>query len=434
MEKECLSYPFIQKYYSSLTNINNIDCKDNIFEIIPKLDSFLNEFKTITYVMKKSFSKNNELKKLYDEKYKELLDNDKMKWFVDKRNNIVHEHPFKLEKTIIVDIYEKPNNFKKLKTKLTINHDLDFAELTNSIKELLDVNYKEYLELWFSTSIVFTENKQDFDIYSTILNGIEIMGDFIALIKNKVVCSCNNCVKIDDKVKDLIKNIQLKQLMFIQDCVFINGKIETGFVAIGQGVKNNNFILEYKNFRIPIKGHNIYGSVNTNECPVKTDFNILSIFAGYNLILAKQQLKELKKEPNLLSSFMLIFDDNTFTMTELFTGSLKSTNYRMINNIVDFIKENNVRSVLYLTEMSKYNETNSSILLSKNYKERLSFPSTTIQGNFLINKDLNSIISINFDYNRIYDNNYNRIQLTTPNDEYQLIFLQPIYNALKEKT
>ena len=97
-------YPILQKYYNALNSLNSLNIVKNIFESIPLIDNFFAEFRNITFVMQKSFN-TKELKEYYTTKRKEFLNDNNLRWFIDKRNETVKEYPFKLEKEILVYAY-----------------------------------------------------------------------------------------------------------------------------------------------------------------------------------------------------------------------------------------------------------------------------------------------------------------------------------------
>ena len=97
-------YPLLQKYYNALNSLNSLNIAKNIFESIPLIDNFFAEFRNITFVMQKSFN-TEELKEYYTTKREEFLNDNNLRWFIDKRNETVKENPFKLEKEILVYVY-----------------------------------------------------------------------------------------------------------------------------------------------------------------------------------------------------------------------------------------------------------------------------------------------------------------------------------------
>ena len=79
--EKCLVYPALQKFYNSLSYLVKINPEDYIFENIPKIDAFFQEFRNITFAMQKQFN-TSELKQFYEIKRNEYLLNDRMRWFI----------------------------------------------------------------------------------------------------------------------------------------------------------------------------------------------------------------------------------------------------------------------------------------------------------------------------------------------------------------
>ncbi|MEI8389718.1 MAG: hypothetical protein WCG23_07510 [bacterium] len=71
----CLIYPVLQKYYSALNNLKELNITGDIFYNISKIDAFFAEFRTITLVMQKVFN-TEELKAYYVAKRDAILSKD----------------------------------------------------------------------------------------------------------------------------------------------------------------------------------------------------------------------------------------------------------------------------------------------------------------------------------------------------------------------
>jgi hypothetical protein len=85
-EENCLVYPILQKFYSSLTCLVGLDPERYIFENVPKVDIFLQEFRNITWITRKHFN-TPELKQIYEDKKNEHLSNKEMRLKLYKGQN-----------------------------------------------------------------------------------------------------------------------------------------------------------------------------------------------------------------------------------------------------------------------------------------------------------------------------------------------------------
>lgn len=195
MCNECLVYPALQKFYNALDIIDKIDCEKYIFETIPQLDAFFSEMRNITFVVQKSFN-TPELKIDYEQIRDKFFNNSTMNWFKNTRNEISKQHPFKLEKALEIEYYLPNFSIKKTNSRLTIDNDYNFLELFQCLKNFLDTNYSNSVELFLSTNITFLENGKEINVYSIIRDGIDIMNSFIQELISRYPCSCIKCIKI----------------------------------------------------------------------------------------------------------------------------------------------------------------------------------------------------------------------------------------------
>ena len=91
-----------QKFYSSLSALEQFDKEKDFFDNISNLDKFFSEFRTVTLVLQKSIA-HTEYKDIYDKNNKKYLSD--CKWFITKRNEVTKEQPFRLVKEAEITIY-----------------------------------------------------------------------------------------------------------------------------------------------------------------------------------------------------------------------------------------------------------------------------------------------------------------------------------------
>ena len=190
-EKECLIYPIIQKFYSALLCLSELNPDKYIFENIPKIDTFLQEFRNITWIAQKHFN-TPELKKIYEETKSKCLLGDEMRWFIDSRNAVTKESPFNLEKKVVLKIYDVCA-YNTFKTVLTTDEDKSLSDIANKIESTLQVIYGKYDEIFYSISISFVENGKEVDIYEGIIPALMNMWNFVADMQIHHPCTCTRC-------------------------------------------------------------------------------------------------------------------------------------------------------------------------------------------------------------------------------------------------
>lgn len=156
-------YPILQKYYNALNSLNSLNIAKDIFESIPLIDNFFAEFRNITFVMQKNFN-TKELKEYYRTKQEEFLNDNSLRWFIDKRNETVKENPFKLEKEVLVYAYLPDYCGKIVDSRLNIDNDIPLETLEQVIKAYL-TKYNKNSDIYFSIDILFKENGSEIDIF-----------------------------------------------------------------------------------------------------------------------------------------------------------------------------------------------------------------------------------------------------------------------------
>lgn len=221
-----LIYPILQKYYNALNSLKSLNVTKDIFESIPLIDNFFAEFRNITFVMQKSFN-TMELKEYYRIKQEEFLNNNSLRWFIDKRNETVKENPFKLEKEVEVYAYLPDFCGKIIDSRLSIDNDIPLETLEQVIKTYL-TKYNKNSDIYFSIDILFKENGSEIDIYSRIKNGIIIMDNFIKAVLTDYPCNCSKCTNIIEKIKELRTEIFLKDFTFSWDYTVENNEVIWG--------------------------------------------------------------------------------------------------------------------------------------------------------------------------------------------------------------
>ncbi len=423
-EKDCLIYPVLQKFYSALSSLKAVNPDDYIFENIPKIDAFFQEFRNITFVMQKNFS-TPELKAFYEAKRVTYLSNDNMAWFVDIRNKITKESPFKLEKAISLKIYTAANNFDEFKILLTIDSDKDFKDLLAEITNILEKHYKNCFEVFFSILVLFIENGKEIDIYEKIIEGTMTMWKFVSDVYNTYPCSCTKCKNLKKQIEEALNHIQYRQTIFIQDCCYNAGKIQIGSRINSYGLREKVFNKE--DMRFDLAKSPMFGK---DYCD--NDIILLQRWALNHIFVAQMQLEQTKeKEPEILATFLLVYEDNTAELIGMFAGTVKTTYYRTINEVAERVKNEKIRTVLYVGEVLYYSVDKLKFFNQKSYDERTQEAGGTLLYNLVTSKQLENIMGIKIDYSQINDKTYCLNQVKNPENLGKDFLIGPIFRALK---
>jgi len=424
-KKDCLIYPILQKFYNALSNLEEIEPSDYIFENIPKIDAFFQEFRNITFVMQKSFN-TPELKVFYEAKREEYLSNNCMKWFVDVRNKTVKQSPFNLEKAISLKTYVAANNFDEFRTLLTTDRDKNLTDLFKEISGILEERYKNWLEVFFSISVLFMEDGKEVDIYEKIVEGTTIMWKFVSDICDTYPCHCTKCKNLIKQIKKTLNHILLKQQMiFTQDCYYNAGKIQIGMQINFYGSRGN--IFDKKDLRIDLAKSPAFGEEFCDN-----DILLLQKWASNYVIIAQMQLENTKKEmPEILASFLLVYEDNTIEEIGMFAGAIKTTYYRTINEVAERVRNEKIRAVLYVCEALYYPFEKLKIFNRKPYSERKKEADSTILYSVIASKQLENIMGVGIDYSKLNDKNYCARQIINPENLGKDFLIGPIFRAFK---
>jgi len=423
--EKCLVYPALQKFYNSLSYLVSINPNDYIFENIPKIDAFFQEFRNITFAMQKKFN-TSELKQFYEIKRNEYLSNDRMRWFIDTRNTVTKEYPFRLEKAISLKIYKTINDFDEFGTLLTIDRDKNMSELLGEINSILEKHYKDQFEVFFSIFIFFIENGKEVDILNQIVIGIKTMWEFISDILKSYPCSCKKCETLMKNIISCINKIQIDlEMIFLQDCYYHKGIIQVGSRINGHGM--NEGVYDRNKLRFNLATSPFYG-----EDVCKDDLLLLKSWAVNHLIILEAQLEKSNREHEILATFCLVFEDNTAELSEMFGGTLKTTYYRMINNIASRVRTEKIRAVLYVCETVYYSSEQYLKTLNKSANERQQEAQGTFLYNLIVSKKLDKIMGIGIDYSKLDNKEYLINQVRKPEEMPDNFLIYPVLKAMKD--
>lgn len=413
-----LIYPILQKYYNALNSLKSLNVTKDIFESIPLIDNFFAEFRNITFVMQKSFN-TNELKEYYRIKQKEFLNDNNLRWFIDKRNETVKKYPFKLEKEISVYAYLPDFCGKIVDSRLNIDNDIPLETLKQVIKTYL-IKYNSKTDIYFSIDILFKENGSEIDIYSKIKNGIKTMDKFINAVIADYPCDCSKCTNIIEKIKELKTEIFLKDFTFSWDYTIENNEIIWGQqIEMGSYDKNGHPIF-MSNIRIPIDANLPIGKDIINS-----DMQLFKFYALMHCTIFKVQNKD------IMPTFIVVYNDNTVSYIP-FISTIKTTFYKKSRQVEKMVRESSIR-VIYFVGENYYYPIEQIKNFQKPYSKRIKHASTTLLSLNMISKKYEHIMTISFDTKNIECEAYAINQINNPYEDVNCYWLNPILIALKDK-
>ncbi|MFC3356122.1 hypothetical protein [Sphingobacterium zeae] len=142
-----------------------------------------------------------EHKKTYEVNRQKYLLNDVCKWFVEKRNEVLKEQPFDLQKKIRIVIYTTNDNLTLPELNYTIEDDVEFYSLITSMKEFF-ANFR-LVEVMFSAEFSFYEKGRSQELYDTFLSGIYSMKLFMKATKNAINEVCILSDQLEKKIDEM---------------------------------------------------------------------------------------------------------------------------------------------------------------------------------------------------------------------------------------
>lgn len=391
-----LLYAALHKFYSALSSLEKFEKGSNFFDNISHLDIFFSEFRNITFVLQKSLSKTEYLsvyKKLRD-KY---LINEVSKWFLDYRNSTIKEHPFDLEKRIIITVYSGNEIYSISDLIFTIEYDVDFSSIIESLRQSFLESGQ--IEVFFSVEFKFYERGQSKDLYDNFILGIAQMKLLLSGMKKELNENCDLSKELEKRIDKLNFYRVPRDFLFVDDYVFYC-KHENFDKASRMALTIGN-----KTQKSPIESLDKF-------CP---DGDVFYKFEFMHLFIFQMQNR-------LMPTFMIVYKDNTFELNS-FESSIKTTVYRKLNEIAKRIEKEEIISILFVTEMYVYKAKDVKDLDSQ---EKVEHATNEVLSFFMIDNQL-SVKSRNYNTKRINDWEYIvSIQNTKLIDQEQPAFMNPI--------
>ena len=369
-----LLYPALHKFYSALSSLEKFEKGTNFFDNISYLDNFFSEYRNITFVLQKSLAKT-----LFMSTYEKLRDqylvNNVGKWFVDKRNEVLKQQPFDLEKRIVISIYSSETLLLP-ELVFTIDNDVEISTIVESLRTTF-MSFGQ-LEVMFSVEFLFYEYGHNEDLYDNLILGINQMKLFLADMKKAINEDCRLSNELEKKISKMNFYQVPKDMLFVDDYVFYCKKEyfeKASRVVLRSGSGET---------RVPIE--------NLNK--IYPNGDLFSKFELMHVVIYQMG-------KSLLPTCLILYRDETFELVT-FGFSIKTTVYRKFNEIARRIEADKIVNVLFVTEMYIYDLDEVSKLDSR---ERIEHAKNEILAFYMIDKHL-AIKSHSYDTKQINDFKY----------------------------
>ena len=334
---EDLLLPAYQKLYAALQSLERFNKGQDLFENIACLDSFLSEFRNVTFVLQKSLAHTDHFE-YYEALREQHLKNDDCSWLVAKRNEVLKERPFNLEKVLKLTLYH-PNGAGLFSAdSYTIANEEDYSSLVEMIKCVIE--RIPAIEVFFSIEFVYREVGSDRNLFNTIDNGVDAM---MALLDNLNRIMKNKPSSVREKVVEKMNGLHFheapKDFWFIDDYVFY---------------RKDHVFEKGERFEVitPFKTAIPYTALcEMLHVENKGDF-INETFEAFE----KMYCFAFKRQKEITPTFLSLSKNGILSMV-MYHSSIKTTTYRKIHEIVEEIRNNaSIVAVFHVCEMLVYED------------------------------------------------------------------------------
>nr|WP_315210799.1 hypothetical protein [uncultured Flavobacterium sp.] len=206
-----LLYPALHEFYSVLNSLEKFEKGINFFDNISYLDNFFSEYKNIAFVLQKSLA-NTIFIPTYEKLRNQYLVNDVGKWLIEKRNEVLKQLPFNLEKRIVISIYSG-QTLSLPELVFTIDSDVEISTIVDSLRTTF-VSLGQ-LEVMFSAEFLFYEYGHSEDLYNNLILGINQMKLLLADMKKAINEDCTLSNELERKIDKMNFYRVPKDLLFI---------------------------------------------------------------------------------------------------------------------------------------------------------------------------------------------------------------------------
>lgn len=344
-----LLLPAFQKLYAALNSLERFSKGQDLFDNIACIDSFLAEFRNVTFVLQKSLAHTGHVS-VYERLRDKYLKNPQCSWLVNKRNEVLKEKPFALEKQLILNLYLPHTRGVFPSEKFTIEDEVDYITLIESVKNIIE-NIPA-IEVYFSTEFVYKEVGSDVNLFGTIDYGVNTILLLLTDLDKEISIEASKSRKIiQDKISKLKFLKVPKETWFVDDYVFYrDDKIfEKGdrseiITPVSTGIKYAMFC-------------ELLGVGITNDFVQDT-------FEAFK----RMHIISFSKQKKIMPTLLTLTNDGILSMV-MYDSTIKTTTYRKINEIASDIKSGaDIIAVFLVGEMICYNNPE---LFNLDYRYRI---------------------------------------------------------------
>ena len=364
-----------QKLYAALQSLERFSKGQDLFENIACIDSFLSEFRNVTFVLQKSLAHTEYISEytILRDKY---LKKEDCSWLVEKRNQITKEKPFNLEKTFILTLY-LPNGAGVFPTDpYTIEDEEDYSSIIEMVKRVIEGIPS--IEVFFSVEFVYREIGSERNLFGTIDHGIDAIMALLEELNRTIGGKVSKTRElVVEKINDLHFHRTPKDFWFIDDYVFYRKD------HVFEKGTRCEMIMPYN----PESSYKVL----CNMVGIKNEGNYVEeTFRAFELM----HMASFSMQKNLMTTIMTLKEDGAVALVS-YDASIKTTTYRKINEIAREIRNGApIVAVFHVCEMLLYNDPEAynqdySYRSQGEHTDLLSFNMVTKGGaaNFCINSE-----------------------------------------------
>lgn len=332
-----LLLPAYQKLYAALQSLERFSKGQDLFENIACIDSFLSEFRNVTFVLQKSLAHTEYISEYYvlRDKY---LKNDDCSWLVDKRNQVTRENPFNLEKSFVLTLY-LPNGAGVFPTDpYTIEDEEDYSSIIEMVKRVIEGIPS--IEVFFSVEFVYRERGSERNLFGTIDHGIDAIMAMLKELNQTIDGEVSKTREtVLEKINDLHFHRTPKDFWFIDDYVFYRKD------HVFEKGTRCEMIMPYN----PESSYKVL----CNMVGIKNEGNYVEeTFRAFELM----HIATFTMQKKLMPTIMTLKNDGTVAIVS-YDASIKTTTYRKINEIAREIRNGApIVAVFHVCEMLLYND------------------------------------------------------------------------------
>lgn len=361
-----LLYPAYQKFYSALSSLDRFNKEADFFDNTSCLDNFFSEYRNITFAIQSQLAHTPFIKTYETNRDKYLTDH----WFVEKRNETVKQKPFQLIKEIAIIIYLPFGGFTVLNERFSVGEDAPLDSLINDVKgAFAKVNGQE---VFFSASFYFHEANSDIDLLEKVIQGINTMKYFMAVMDQEIGEDCPLCNQLKERIGKIGIGVMPYDMILTNDYVyypqedrFERAARQAMMMMGGDKVAN----------RLPL-------TIITQTPLLNYDGTTFGNFTIMHAIL-----RTVYHGLDPMPAIMIVFEDETYDL-EAFNSDIKTTTYRKLHETAKIVATENVVEVCFMG-MYSVMEQEKNEPYPEISKERLKLAAFDMMVCASVDKDLN---------------------------------------------